>query len=102
MLPSIIDKSQSTFVKDRSMVENIHLAQEIFRGYTRKRTSPKCTLKIDIWKAYDTVSWDFLKVLHTLRFPDIFIRWIMECVSTPSYSLKVNGEVFGFFKGKRG
>lgn len=26
----------------------------------------------------------------------------MICVTTPSYSLKVNGETFGFFKGRRG
>ncbi|KAI5652778.1 hypothetical protein M9H77_29965 [Catharanthus roseus] len=51
----------SAFVKDRSMVENIHLAQEVIRGYTRKRTSPKCTLKVDIRKAYDTISWEFLE-----------------------------------------
>lgn len=48
VLPYIIDKAQSAFVKDRSMVENIHLAQEIMRGYARKRTALKCTLKIDI------------------------------------------------------
>ncbi|KAL9236015.1 hypothetical protein vseg_010730 [Gypsophila vaccaria] len=26
----------------------------------------------------------------------------MECITTASYSLSVNGEVFGFFKGQRG
>lgn len=56
------------------MVENIHLEQEIMRGYTRKRTSPKCSLKIDIRKAYDTISWEFLKkVLHALHLPIKFI-----------------------------
>lgn len=65
----LIDKAQSAFIKSRSMVDNIHLAQEIMRGCTRKRTSPKCTLKIDIRKSYYTISWDFLqKVLLTLDF----------------------------------
>lgn len=36
ILPSLIDKTQSAFVKGRSIVENIHLAQEIIRGYIRK------------------------------------------------------------------
>lgn len=32
----------------------------------------------------------------------MFINWIMVCVSIPSYSLKVNGEILGFFKDERG
>lgn len=49
IVPSIMDKAQSTFVEGRSMVENINLAQEVMRDYTRKRTSPKCTLKIEVY-----------------------------------------------------
>ncbi|GKB20826.1 pescadillo [Tanacetum coccineum] len=30
------------------------------------------------------------------------VKWIMLCVSTPSYSLCINGERHGFFKGGRG
>lgn len=103
VLPVIVDKAQSAFVQGRSMVENIHLAQEIMRGYGRKRTTPKCTLKIDLRKAYDTISWSFLHdILMQLRFPTEFVGWIMACVTTPSYSLRINGETVGFFKGKRG
>lgn len=85
------------------MVKNIHLAQEIMRGYGRKRTTPKCTLKIDMKKKYDTISWDFLRrILQDMQFPNTFVDWIMACVTSPSYSLKINGEIVGFFKGKRG
>lgn len=84
-------------------MENIHLAQKIMRGYARKRMTPRCTLKVDIRKAYDTISWDFLgRALTALQFPCKFVDWVMECVTTLSYSLKVNGETFGFFKGQRG
>ncbi|XP_074293104.1 uncharacterized protein LOC141620024 [Silene latifolia] len=31
-----------------------------------------------------------------------FIDLIMECVTSPSYSLSLNGNTFGFFKGSRG
>lgn len=103
VLPLIIDKAQSAFVKGRSMVENIYLAQEIMRDYGRKRTTPKCTLKIDIRKSYDTISWGFsYGFLKELCFSDVFISWIMACVTSPSYSLNINGEIVGFFKGQRG
>ncbi|XP_022849628.1 uncharacterized protein LOC111371725 [Olea europaea var. sylvestris] len=61
ILGNIVDHAQATFVEGRSMVENIHLAQELMRQYNRKRVAPRCFLKIDLTKAYDSVSWDFLR-----------------------------------------
>lgn len=51
VIGGLIDKAQSAFIADRSIVDNIHLAQEILRKYARKRSSPRCTLKVDIQKA---------------------------------------------------
>ena len=102
-LDSIIDKAQSAFVKGRSMSDNINLAHEIMRGYNRKRISPRCVFKIDLKKAYDSVCWEFLSsVLAALDFPDQFIGWVLECITTPSFSILINGSLCGFFKGKRG
>ncbi|CAH9071106.1 unnamed protein product [Cuscuta epithymum] len=85
------------------MFDNIFLAQELVRGYNRKRISPRCMIMVDLRKAYDTISWDFLeKVLLGLGLPTRFVGWIMECVSTSSFSVSLNGSLFGFFKGKRG
>lgn len=85
VMPGIVDGSQSDFIHGRSIVDNIHLAQELLRKYARKRISPRCTLKVDLQKAYDTVDWDFLKeTLTFLNFPCRFIDWIMKCVSTTS------------------
>ena len=41
-------------------------------------------------------------MLGQFDFPDRFIGLIMECVTTPRYSVLVNGSPAGFFKGKRG
>lgn len=85
------------------MTENVHLVQELIRKYNRKRESPRCTIKIDLCKAYDTVSWTFLReVLFGLGFPTVFIDWVMACVTTPSFSVTVNGGMHGHFKGERG
>ncbi|KAL2225433.1 UNVERIFIED_CONTAM: hypothetical protein Sindi_3020400 [Sesamum indicum] len=78
-------------------------AQELFTGYTQTRLPPRCALKVDIRKAYDTVEWDFLiAVMEMFGFPTTFVKWIEECVSTPSFSVGLNGKPHGFFRGARG
>ncbi|XP_011101341.1 uncharacterized protein LOC105179418 [Sesamum indicum] len=70
--------------------------------YNQARLPPRCALKVDIRKAYDTVEWDFLfAVLHLFGFPTTFIRWIEKCVTTPSFSVRLNGKPHGFFTGSR-
>ncbi|KAL2235703.1 UNVERIFIED_CONTAM: hypothetical protein Sindi_1302500 [Sesamum indicum] len=67
------------------------------------RLPPRCALKVDIRKAYDTVEWDFLlAVFQLFGFPTKFTRWIEECVSTTSFSIGLNGKPHGFFTGARG
>ena len=41
-------------------------------------------------------------IRQALNFPVHFTKIIMECITTPSYTLSINGISFGFFKGKRG
>ncbi|GJY89248.1 hypothetical protein Tco_0503876 [Tanacetum coccineum] len=65
--------------------------------------TPRCAFKVDIHKAYDTVDWNFLRlVLHGFGFHERMIAWIMECVTSTSYSICVNGSLHGYFQGKRG
>ncbi|XP_070057679.1 uncharacterized protein [Nicotiana tomentosiformis] len=68
------------------------MAHELVKTYTRKHISPRCMIKVDIQKAYDTVDWRFLEQMLTeLSFPQKFIRWVMECVTTVNYSIVING-----------
>ncbi|KAK4381001.1 hypothetical protein Sango_3010700 [Sesamum angolense] len=72
-------------------------------GYNRQGLPKRCALKVDLRKAYDTVEWDFLiAALQLFGFPDFFIGWIEECVTTPMFSVCINGNPHGFFKGARG
>ncbi|KAL2247313.1 UNVERIFIED_CONTAM: hypothetical protein Sindi_2583600 [Sesamum indicum] len=60
ILDKIISPCQAAFVPGRSIGDNVMLAQELFTGYNQARLLPRCALKVDIRKAYDTVDWDFL------------------------------------------
>jgi len=61
LLGSVIDKAQSAFIHGRSLAENVQLAQELLRKHARKRISPRCLIKVDLHKAYDSISWQFLQ-----------------------------------------
>ncbi|KAL0336699.1 UNVERIFIED_CONTAM: hypothetical protein Sradi_4881800 [Sesamum radiatum] len=64
-LVQLIDSSQAAFVGGRNITDNIFLAQEMVRQYSRKRISPRCTINVDLRMAFDSVSWTFLsRVLH--------------------------------------
>ncbi|KAK4384116.1 hypothetical protein Sango_3090300 [Sesamum angolense] len=63
----------------------------------------RCALKVDLRKAYEHGRWDFLSaVLQLFGFPGTFIGWVEECVTTPMFSVCINGNPHGFFKGSRG
>ncbi|XP_071688890.1 uncharacterized protein [Rutidosis leptorrhynchoides] len=73
------------------------------RSYHLSNGPPRCAFKVDIQKAYDTVEWSFLESnLVRFGFHQTMIRWIMKCVTTVSYSININGDLHGYFKGKRG
>ena len=73
------------------------------KGYNRKDGSKRYALKIDIAKAYDTVNWEFLKqILIKFGFHGKMVEWIYTCVSSSSFSICLNGEIKGYFKGGRG
>lgn len=99
----IVQRNQVGFVQDRLLCENVLLASELVKDFNDPGPTTRECLKIDISKAYDNLSWDFLlKVLQAIEFPDRFIGWIKECISTPTYSIAINGELQGFFLGKKG
>ncbi|XP_022872525.1 uncharacterized protein LOC111391528 [Olea europaea var. sylvestris] len=75
---------------------------KFLRQYNRKRVVPRCLLKIDLRKAYDSVDWDFLKrVLEGLGFPIKFIGRVMECITVPTYSIALYGSLYRFIKERR-
>ena len=102
-MPCLVSLNQSAFIARRSIADNVMLAQELVKGYSRGSLSARCTIKIDLHKAFDTLDWEFiLAVLSAMKFPPIFIEWIRGCITTSRFSISVNGGLVGFFKGARG
>jgi len=99
VLGDVISQSQNAFVKGRRMRDNILLAQELFAGFHLTPYLPKCAIKVDFHKAYDTLDWDFLQlVLQAFQFPPHFIKLVMACVRSPTFSISINGDLHGSFR----
>ena len=105
LMNSIITPYQNAFIKGRNISDNILISHEII--YTLRREKGRKTsfgvLKIDMSKAYDRVNWTFLKaVLTVMEFEDKWIKWIMEYVTTVSYTIIVNVNLTSSFKPSQG
>ncbi|XP_056862775.1 uncharacterized protein LOC130510467 [Raphanus sativus] len=99
----VVQRNQVGFLKDRLLCENVLLASELVTGFHKRGPLTRGCLKIDITKAFDNLHWSFvLNALRALDLPDVFLNWIKECITTPTFSVAFNGELVGCFAGKRG
>ena len=102
-LPDIISLAQTAFVQGLNIVDNILLTQELMKNYHLDSGLPRCALKIDLKKAYDSISWEcILDILSAMGTPATLLSCIKACITTPMFSINVNGELTGFFASKRG
>ncbi|KAK9704781.1 hypothetical protein RND81_07G010500 [Saponaria officinalis] len=103
ILGDLIGMEQSAFVKGRGIQDNIMLAHLLSKHYERKHVSQRVMLKVDIQKAFDSLNWNFLKAaLISLNIPLLFVDWIYTCISTPSYTISLNGGYMVTFREGKG
>ena len=67
-LDQMVSPNQSAFIKNRLIQDNFMLVQQTVR-FLHSQKQPRFLLKLDITKAFDSVSWSFvLEVLGKLGF----------------------------------
>ncbi|XP_059629929.1 uncharacterized protein LOC132272867 [Cornus florida] len=98
LLSSLISENQSAFVPNRLIHDNVMLAQEVLH-YLKKKKNGKTSfmaLKLDMAKAYDKVECEFIQgIMEHMGFAKGWIKVIMGCVRSVSYSILINGESGG-------
>lgn len=83
--------SQTGFVPNRCILDNIFLAFESIE-WTLENKQDLCMLLLDFEKAYDRVSWTFLReTMHKMGFADIWIQQVMALSANASATVIVNG-----------
>jgi hypothetical protein len=103
-LHKIISPLQSAFVPKRNIQDNSIIAHELLHSFNLKRGKGGFMfLKMDMEKAFDKMEWKLiLSIMKHLGFHDTWLQWIQTCISSPSFSILLNGSPFGLFSPSRG
>lgn len=90
-LDEMVSPNQSAFIKKRFIQDNFMMVQQTVK-YLHSLKQPRILLKLDITKAFDSVSWAFLlEVLRKLGFGSRWCNLICGLLSSSSTQVLLNG-----------
>ena len=77
VLPFIINRDQYAYVKDRTIFDVVRSIEGIMELYSRINQIPGLMVAIEIEKAFDSISWNFLlKALKSFNLGKSYVKWI--------------------------
>ena len=83
-LDRLVSKNQNAFIAGRSLHDNFVLVRQSPRLLHQLRL-PRILLKLDLARAFDTISWPFLfEVLRQYGFGCRFLDWLPSCCHPPT------------------
>lgn len=98
VLGDIISENQSAFTPGRAIADNVLITHETLHFLKSSKAEKHCTMavKTNMSKAYDRVEWSFIEMaLQRLGFNTVWIGWVMQCITTVTYSYLINDTVYG-------
>ena len=102
VLPAIISKDQSGYLKGRYIGDNIRTIFDVIE-FAKINQIPGMIVLIDFEKAFDSISWSFLfRTLDAFNFGDSFKQWIKIIYNNPECCVTNNGYASSFFSISRG
>jgi mannosylglycoprotein endo-beta-mannosidase len=101
-LNELVSPIQSAFIKGRFIQDNFMFVQQTAR-YLHQQKQARILLKLDITKAFDSVSWPFLlEVMRNLGFGQIWCDIISGLLAASSTQVMLNGSPGEKINYKRG
>ncbi|KAF7842718.1 reverse transcriptase [Senna tora] len=103
-LNNLISPNQGAFMKGRHTSDLFITAHEILHSMNLSRAKKGwIVIKLDIHKAFDTLSWSFItNILTAFNFPTNFINLILSGLTSANYTILVNGKMSEPFKPAKG
>eukprot|EP00253_Pinus_taeda_P017254 PITA_17254 len=101
LLDKLISAEQIGFVEGRQILDGLVVTQEVIHSLKVKKQKGMM-IKLDLSKAYDRLNWNYLeKVLESFGFNRRWIDWIHSMISSPNFSILVNGTPSKTFNSSR-
>lgn len=102
VIHTIVSPAQSAFMKKRCIQDSFLYVQSGIRALHRSKT-PSLLLKLDISKAFDSISWDYLlELLQQMGFSARWRDWVAWLLSTSSSQFLLNGSAGNRIRHRKG
>ena len=90
---------------ERLITDNVLVVAKTMFHISQKRKGlvGEMALKLDMSKAYDRVEWTCLiRIMQKMGFAEKWVALVMQCLSTVTYAIKINGVPRGHIIPSRG